>query len=217
MTDSQPPLQLTLAVHLPLLSHGLRVMLEAGYGVEVVAESDGPGEALRYLRGHKPSVVVFTPDGNGYKEMLQGLPEASPETSALALIFDFLPSVARELLRDGARGVVMLEESADDFITALRLASNGDGYMNPRLAAEVASLTEGSPDGLSEREVEVLRLVSMGFTNREIADKLFLSVRTVESHRASIFSKLGLERRSDLVRYAMQHHLMPQLEELSEA
>jgi two-component system response regulator NreC len=85
----------------------------------------------------------------------------------------------------------------------------GDTYLNPRLGARVAAEPPpGPPDGLSEREVDVLRMISLGYTNAEIAEQLFLSVRTVETHRAHIQQKLRLASRAELVRYALDHKLI---------
>jgi two-component system, NarL family, response regulator NreC len=104
----------------------------------------------------------------------------------------------------------VLKDAADaELIDAVRRASVGDTYLNPRLGARVAAEPQpGAPDGLSEREVEVLRMVALGYTNTEISEQLYLSVRTVETHRAHIQQKLRLGSRSELVRYALEHGLV---------
>ena len=91
---------------------------------------------------------------------------------------------------------------------AVRAAYAGDSYLNPRLGARVAATPAGLPGGLSEREAEILRTIALGYTNVQIAERLFLSVRTVETHRAHIQQKLGLEDRAALVRYAIEHRLV---------
>ncbi len=106
----------------------------------------------------------------------------------------------------------MLKEAADEeLLEAIRLAANGDTYLNPRLGARLATAPvepTGPPDDLSEREVEVLRLIALGHTNTEIAQQLFLSTRTVETHRAHIQQKLRRTTRAELVRYALEHKLV---------
>jgi two-component system response regulator NreC len=94
-------------------------------------------------------------------------------------------------------------------VEAVRRAAAGETYLNPRLGAKLAAESPtGRPDQLSERELDVLRLIALGHTNSEIAEQLFLSVRTVETHRAHVQQKLGLSSRAELVRYALQHRLV---------
>jgi two-component system response regulator NreC len=106
----------------------------------------------------------------------------------------------------------VLKEAADtELVEAVRLAAVGRTYLNPELGARLAAAPAeppGPPDDLTEREVEVLRLIALGHTNQEIADQLYLSVRTVESHRAHIQQKLRLSTRAELVRYALDHSLI---------
>jgi DNA-binding CsgD family transcriptional regulator len=104
----------------------------------------------------------------------------------------------------------VLKEAADsELVEAVRRAATGDTYLNPRLGAKVAAEPPaGPPDGLSEREIDVLRMIALGYTNAEIAAQLYLSVRTVETHRAHIQQKLRLYSRAELVRYALEHHLV---------
>ena len=106
---------------------------------------------------------------------------------------------------------MLKEAAADELVTAVRRAAAGETYLNPQLGARIAAeplQPPGPPDDLSEREVEVLRLIALGHTNSEIAEQLYLSIRTVESHRAHIQQKLGRSSRSDLVRYALDHGLV---------
>jgi two-component system response regulator NreC len=106
----------------------------------------------------------------------------------------------------------VLKEAADDeLLQAIRLAAAGDTYLNPRLGARLAAQPpkpEGPPDDLSAREVEVLRLIALGHTNHEIGEQLFLSTRTVETHRSHIQQKLRRTTRAELVRYALDHDLI---------
>src|SRR6202011_1633468 len=108
------------------------------------------------------------------------------------------PAYARQALSAGALGYVLKEAADEELVEAVRRAAAGDTYLNPRLGAKVAAEPPpGPPDGLSERELEILRLIALGHTNSQVAEELFLSVRTVETHRAHIQSKLGLSDRAE--------------------
>jgi two-component system response regulator NreC len=119
------------------------------------------------------------------------------------------PAYARQALSAGAIGYVLKEAAETELIEAVHRAAVGEPYLNPRLGARVAAEpAPGPPDGLSEREVEVLRMIALGHTNVEIAEQLHLSVRTVETHRAHIQQKLRLGSRAELVGYALSHRLL---------
>jgi two-component system response regulator NreC len=116
---------------------------------------------------------------------------------------------ARQALQAGVIGYVLKEAADDELVKAVRSAAEGQTYLQPALGARLAAEPAGgSKDDLSERETEVLRRIALGYTNGEIAEQLFLSIRTVESHRAHIQQKLGLTTRSELVRYALDHNLV---------
>ena len=117
-------------------------------------------------------------------------------------------SYAREALRAGVLGYVLKEAVDEDLVAAVRLASDGRSYLQPELGAELAVEPGEARDGLSERELDVLRLIALGHTNTEIAEQLLLSVRTVESHRAHVQRKLGMSKRSELVRYALERRML---------
>src|ERR1700759_1657762 len=119
------------------------------------------------------------------------------------------PAFAREALGAGALGYVLKEAADEELVEAVRSAAAGERYLNPRLGAQIASEPPpGPPDDLSEREAQVLKLIALGHTNAEIAEQLYLSVRTVETHRAHIQQKLNLSTRAQLVRYALDRGLM---------
>lgn len=192
---------------------GLRMLLEAEAGMEIVAEAGDAESAARYVRGHKPSVLVLDLNmpGEPSLEAIPKLTESSPDTAIVVLTMQNEPAFAREALRAGARGYVLKHSAGTELVEAIRTAVGGGTYLNPALGARVAAeppAPAGPPDELTEREVEVLRLIALGHTNNEIAGQLFLSVRTVETHRAHIQQKLGLSTRAELVRYALDHDLV---------
>jgi two-component system response regulator NreC len=140
--------------------------------------------------------------------MIPEIRAAAPATSIVVLTMQEDPAFAREALRAGAVGYVLKEAADEELLQAVRLAAEGQTYLNPRLGARLAAeppAPAGPPDDLTEREVEVLRLIALGHTNSEIASQLYLSVRTIESHRAHIQQKLRRTSRAELVQYALEH------------
>jgi two-component system response regulator NreC len=194
-----------------VVRQGMRRVLEAEAGFEVVAEAGDLDAVRRYTRGHHPDVLVLDlnmPGGPVIKAIAE-LRAAAPATQIVVLTMENEPLYARKALIDGALGYVLKDAAEDELVTAVREAAAGRSYLNPRLAARVATAPPpGPPDGLSEREAEVLRMVALGFTNVEIASKLCLSIRTVETHRSHIQHKLRVRSRSELVQYALAHGLV---------
>ncbi|HYI38303.1 MAG TPA: response regulator transcription factor [Thermoleophilaceae bacterium] len=191
---------------------GLRLLLEAEAELEVVAEASEVEQTERFVLGHHPDVLVL--DLNMETSSLPAIPrirERTPETAIVVLTMQNDPAFAREALRAGALGYVLKESAGTELVQAVRLAAAGESYLNPRLGAQLAAeppIPDGPPDELTDRELEVLRLIALGHTNVEIGAQLFLSVRTVESHRAHIQQKTGRSTRAELVRYALDHQLV---------
>ena len=210
-SESSDAIRIVIADDHAVVRRGLRQVLDAEEGVEVVAEASELAGARRYVRGHHPRVLVLDlnlPEGPS----LPAIPELRaefPDTEIVVLTMQKEAAYAREALGAGALGYVLKEAAEEELVEAVRRAAVGDTYLNPRLGAQVAAEPPpGLPDGLSEREVEVLRMIALGHTNAEIGSELFLSVRTVETHRAHIQQKLRLGSRSELVRYALDHGLL---------
>ena len=195
-----------------VMRSGLRMLLEAEDGLEVVAEAGDVEETIRKLKGYKPNVLLLDlhMPGGPSLQFIPEMREASPATHILVLTMQNSPGFVREALRAGAIGYVTKEAADDELVEAVRLAADNQPYLHPKLGARLATepADDGPPDDLTEREVEVLRLIALGHTNTEIASQLYLSVRTVESHRAHIQQKLRLTTRAELVRYALDHGLV---------
>ena len=210
-TRTPGPIRVVIADDHAVVRRGLRQVLDAEDGFEVVAEASDLDGARRYVRGHHPDVLVLDLNMPGGSS-LDGIPEIRaecPGTQIVVLTMQDEPAYARHALSAGALGYVLKESAESELVEAIRRAATGDTYLNPRLGARVAAEPPpGLPDGLSEREVEVLRMIALGHTNAEIAEQLYLSVRTVETHRAHIQQKLRLGSRSELVRYALEHKLV---------
>ncbi|HWE60047.1 MAG TPA: response regulator transcription factor [Solirubrobacteraceae bacterium] len=194
-----------------IVRRGLRQLLDGEDGFEVVAEADNVDSARRYLRGHRPDVLVLDLNmpGEPSIEAIPTLRTEFPDTQIVVLTMQNEPAYARSALGAGVLGYVLKESADAELVEAIRSACAGEQYLNPRLGAKVAAEPPpGPPDGLSERELEILRLIALGHTNSQVAEELFLSVRTVETHRAHIQQKLGLSDRAELVRYALDRKLV---------
>ena len=208
MSSDAAPVTIVLADDHAMVRSGLRLVLEQG-GFEVLSEAGDADAALRTVLGHKPSVLVLDLNMPGDLTSLDAIPrvqEVSPGTRTVVLTMQEDPEFARRALRAGAAGYVLKEAADDELVEAVQRVAQGGTYLNPRLGALLAAAPPepaGPPDDLTEREVEVLRLIALGHTNAEIAKELYLSVRTVESHRAHIQQKLGRSTRAELVRYAL--------------
>ena len=189
----------------------LRMLLDDEPGIEVVAEAGDAEAAIRYVGGHHPAVLILDinmPGGSGL-EAIPKIRASSPDTRIVMLTMQDETASARAALQAGVLGYILKEAASEELVKAVRLAAEGKTYLQPELGARLASEPEPvSKDDLSEREVEVLRLIALGHTNNEIAKNLYLSVRTVESHRAHIQQKLSLTSRSELVRYALDRGLV---------
>ncbi len=204
-------IRIVLADDHEVVRSGLRLLLEREDDFEVVAEASDVDSARRYVLGHHPRVLVLDLNmpGGSSLEAIPVIREQSPDTQIVVLTMQQEPAFAREALAAGALGYVLKAAAGEELVEAVRAATVGESYLNPRLGARIASEPPPSPpDDLSEREVDVLRLIALGNTNAEIAEQLFLSVRTVETHRSHIQQKLRVSTRAELVGYALERGLI---------
>jgi two-component system response regulator NreC len=209
--DDQDPTTIVLADDHVVVRSALRMLLEAEAGFEVVAEAGTADDAARYVLGHKPTVLILDLNMPG-RSSLEAIPDiraASPATEIVVLTMQNESAFARRALQAGVRGYVLKEAADTELVQAVRSAAAGQTYLQPALGARMVSEPDAEPaDDLSPREREVLRLIALGHTNAEIAERLFLSIRTVETHRAHIQQKLGISGRAELVHYALRHELI---------
>jgi len=207
------PITIVLADDHLVVRAGLRMLLQAEEGFEVVAEAGDVATAERRVTAYHPRVLILDLNMPGELSLpaIPRLRQSAPDTQIVVLTMQNDPAFAREALRAGAIGYVLKEAAEGELIQAVRLAAEGRTYLNPELGARLAAEPQpsnGPPDDLSAREIEVLRLIALGHTNSEIASHLYLSVRTVESHRAHIQQKTGRTTRAALVAYAREHELL---------
>jgi two-component system response regulator NreC len=203
-------ISIVLADDHTVVRRALRVLLEEEDGFEVVAEAEDAQGAIRYLRGHKPDVLILdlSMPGRPGLEAIPDMRDASPETKIVVLTMQKEPAFARQALQLGVLGYVLKEAADDELVQAVRRAAAGETYLQPALGAKLAAEPESRATDLSERETDVLRLIALGHTNAEIAEQLYISVRTVETHRAHIQQKLGVSSRAELVRSALSRGLV---------
>ena len=211
--EGNAPIRIVLAEDHQIVRDGIRLVLESEEDIEVVAETGEVETAERYLKGHRPDVLVLDINLGGDSSLgrIPAMRKEAPETAIVVLTMQNEPAFARQALQAGASGYVVKHAAARELVEAVRLAIRGETYINPQLGAKVAAEpppADGRPDDLTEREAEVLGLLAQGYMNPEVAERLVISVRTVETHRANIQRKTGISGRAELIAYAVEHGLV---------
>jgi len=199
----------------PSARAGLALLVSAEDDLEAVGEAGSTDEALAEARSLQPDVIVLDAGlcKQGETDIIQALAREHPAGKVLVLSVQDEPQDLREALELGASGYVLKQALETDLVPAIREVAEGRRYVPPELgarliAAETAEQRRAEEDPLSDREHEVLRLLVLGHTNQEISEKLFISVRTAETHRAHIMQKLRLSTRAELVHYALDRGLL---------
>lgn len=207
-------LQILLADDHAILREGLAVLINRQSDMEVVAQASDGAEAMRRARELSIDVAVLdvSMPGMGGAEATQQIRDSCPDTRVLALTRHADTGYVRRLLQAGANGYVLKKSAAEALISAIRVVAQGGTYLEPSLASAVLGRALGggganqereARDFLTLREEEVLRAIAWGKSNKEIAGELAISVKTVESYKATALEKLELHSRSDIVRYAV--------------
>lgn len=197
---------------------GVRSLLESQPDIEVIGEAAGGEEAIEKSRQLKPDVVLMDiamPGMNGI-EATRGIKKERPDTIVLVLTMHDDAEFFFPVLRAGASGYLLKGSSPYELLYAIQTVRQGQVFLSPAitkvLLKPLVANADGPEDekykGLTRREKEVLRLAAAGQTNREMAEALFLSIRTVEKHRQAVMHKLGLTRREDLTKYALRKGLI---------
>lgn len=200
-----------------VLRGGLRTLLNEMPGYQVVGEAADGGEAVRLAEELRPDLALLDismPMMDGI-EVTRVLKARQPDVTVLILTVHEDEQLLREAIKAGAAGYVVKKAAQSELLSAMEAALRGDLYVHPAmtraLLAPVSNqqvLYQPSEEVLTRREVQVLALIAQGYTNMQIAEALVVSIRTVESHRANIMSKLGVHNRAELVRYAIQHGVL---------
>ena len=208
------PIRVLIVDDHPVVRSGLRRVLESEGDLEVVGEAGDARHAVFETRAQKPDVIlmdVVMPGKSGIEAIPDVLHDA-PEAKVLILSMQDDPNYVRQAFAAGATGYILKEAADTDLVAAVREVAAGRNYVHPSLGArmvvaeaEAEERKRNEQDPLSDRERDVLRLLALGHTNQEISHKLFISVRTAETHRAHIMQKLRITTRAELVRYALEH------------
>ena len=208
-------LRIFLADDHTVMREGLKSLVNAQTDMDVIGEADNGRATLQKVRELQPDVIILDismPDLNGI-QVTERLKRMCQKVTILVLTAHDDSGYLRQLFEVGASGYVLKKAAAEALINAIRVVATGGVYLDPSLAGKVVGgyLNNRRPGGkplcndLSDREKEVLRLVAWGYTNKEVAAYLRISVKTVETHKANIMQKLDLKSRVEMVKYALRH------------
>ena len=200
-----------------MLRDGVRMILESQPSFQVVATADNGNDAVALAKAWQPDVAVLDvtmPELNGLEAARQ-IREACPQTQVVILSMHEGEDYLREALRAGAAAYVLKRAVAKELVGAIEMVLRGESYLDPAMTRTLISdyvrkvdRVDATADALTDRELEVLRLVAQGLTNRQIALHLHISIKTVQSHRANLMEKLNAHDRTELVRYAIRRGLI---------
>jgi DNA-binding NarL/FixJ family response regulator len=207
-------LRIFLADDHTVMREGLKSLVNAQADMNVIGEADNGRATLQRVRELQPDVIILDvsmPDLNGI-QVTERLRRTCQNVTVLVLTAHDDNGYLRQLLEVGASGYVLKKAAAEELINAIRVVAAGGVYLDPSLAGKVVGGYLGNrrpgskpqANDLSEREAEVMRLVAWGYTNKEVAAYLRISVKTVETHKANIMQKLDLKSRVEMVRYALR-------------
>ena len=210
------PIKILIADDHGVIRAGLRALLSGLPEIQVVGEAVDGRDTLQKVVELKPNIVIMDlsmPEMGGLEATRQ-LAQINPDIRVLILTVHEDEELLKEVIRAGAVGYIIKRAVEDELIHAIRVVARGDMYVHPSMTRALFSAPLPSQGKLSEvetltnREIEVLRLLAKGYTNRQIAEQLGISPRTAEGHRANLSAKLGLRSRVELVEYAQQHGLL---------
>lgn len=218
-TAPKATIRVVMADDHAVVREGVKMILAREPDIEIVGEASNGREALEIIRETRPAVVIMDismPEMGGI-EATRRAKEAWPEVNVLALTMHEDENYVFQLLKAGASGYVLKRAAAQDLVQAIRSAAKGEAFLYPTVAKSLVAdylrrIAEGEDrsryDGLTPREREILTLIAEGLSNQEMAERLYISIKTVQTHRAHIMEKLDLHNRTELVRYAIRKGLI---------
>lgn len=196
---------------------GLRALVESDPSLVLVGEASGGYEAIQLVEELHPDILVLDismPDLDGIS-VLKQLKTKKSDLRILMLTIHEDKALLRESIKLGAAGYVIKQVAEKELLLAIKIIRRGDMYIDPSMQSTLIEIDEKlntsqySVDVLTPREIEVLKLIVSGYTNRQVGEELNISVRTAEAHRANLTEKLGIKNRVELVRYARENNLIP--------
>lgn len=210
---SERSISIVLADDHAVMRDGVQMVLEAQPDLHVIGTASNGADAVDLVDALRPDIAVLDiamPQTNGLVAARE-IRQRAPNTKIIFLSMHEGEEYLKEALRAGAAGYVLKRAAATELVAAIRAVQRGDAYLDPALTRTLDDLRDGDTGrlaDLTERELEVLKLVAEGLTNRQIAAQLVISVKTVQSHRTNIMEKLDLHDRTDLVKYAIRRGLI---------
>nr|WP_199519365.1 response regulator transcription factor [Gordonibacter sp. 28C] len=210
-------MRIVLADDHEVVRAGFKMILEQDAEMKVVAEAADGAQAYSIVARERPDVLLMDismPPGQSGLVACEKIAGDFPTTRIVILTMFAEPEYLFYTLRGGAAGYMLKNSTSEELLAAVRAVAGGGSYIHPKMAALLTKQLVGgegedrSYQSLSNRELEILQLLAKGYTNKEISERIFLSVKTVEAHRSKIYRKLGFKTRADLVSYALTHKLL---------
>lgn len=201
-----------------MVRFGFKMILDKDPNIQVVGEAADGTQAYAVCAARKPDILLLDlsmPPAQSGLVACEKIVRDLPGTKVIILTMFAEPEYLYHTMNKGAKGYLLKSASPAELLRAIHMVQEGDSYIHPKMAGALAKfVTEGGKEAeynleqLTPREMEVLILLARGFTNREISERIFLSVKTVEAHRSKVYSKLNLKNRAELVEFALRHKLL---------
>lgn len=215
-----PRTQIAIVDDHQIVREGIKNLIEDEPGLHIAFEASSGNEAVRLVAEHQPDLVIMDitmPEGDGI-EATRSIKESHPDTKILALTMLSEDEYIRKMIKAGASGYILKNSGKEELLEAINTLLKGQHYfsdgatqaiLQQLVSPNVGKAGSGSSEAvnITEREMEVLKLIVDEYTNQEIADQLFISIRTVDAHRRNLLQKTGAKNTAGLVKYAIQNHL----------
>ncbi|HIR01765.1 MAG TPA: response regulator transcription factor [Candidatus Aveggerthella stercoripullorum] len=212
-------IRIALADDHEIVRSGLKMLIESAPDMKVVGEAADGEQAYELVAREKPDILLMDismPPGQSGLVACGRITQDHPNTRIIVVTMFAEPEYLYFTLQGGAAGYLLKNSSSEELVSAIRMVQGGGTYIHPKMVESLTrQLFSSSGEGedvsykqLTTRELEILQLLAKGHTNKEISEKIYLSIKTVEAHRSKIYAKLGFKTRADLVAYAIRHKLL---------
>ncbi len=212
-------IRIVLADDHEIVRSGLKMLIESAPDMKVVGEAADGEQAYELVAREKPDILLMDismPPGQSGLVACGRITQDHPNTRIIVVTMFAEPEYLYFTLQGGAAGYLLKNSSSEELVSAIRMVQGGGTYIHPKMVESLTrQLFSSSGEGedvsykqLTTRELEILQLLAKGHTNKEVSEKIYLSIKTVEAHRSKIYAKLGFKTRADLVAYAIRHKLL---------